>query len=71
MSIEEQNDIVVGSVEELESVVFFNNLTQKQLEVRCIVNHYKKHHSFEKEKDLNTIAWYVIETQLNNDPTFV
>lgn len=72
MSTEGQSEIVVvESVNELESVVFFNDLIQKQLEARAIVNYYKVHHSFAKEKDLNTIAWYVVETQLNNDPTFV
>lgn len=68
-SIDNQNTITVSNVEAYESLVFMNNLADKQLEVRCIRLYYQSHNCFEKDKDMNTIAWYVIGEQLNKNST--
>lgn len=71
MSFDEQNSRTFKRVEECHPNAFFNRLAKRQLEVRCIRQYYQLHRCFEKEKDTNTIAWFVIEEQLINDPTVV
>lgn len=69
--MDEQSTVPLSSLESYESNAYFNNLAAKQLEVCCIRQYYAVHQCFAKDKDSNTIAWYVIENELAKDPTAV